>query len=213
MVSALERSALAARCVSCLFLLAAWEGCATSMKKIKKAAVPILVLVGVMWVIEFVNWSSGHSFTHFGIVPRTADGLAGIPLAPFLHGSVAHMASNTVPLLILGGLVALSGAGRLLSTTVVVAILGGFGVWLMGRPAVHIGASILIFGYFGYLLALALYERSVRSAVLAVITLVLYSGMIWGVLPQERHISWEGHLFGFLGGIAAARLMRKSRSR
>ena len=183
------------------------------MKDIKQATVPVMALVGLMWIIEVLNWTAGHAFSSFGIVPRTPEGLIGVPIAPFLHGSLTHMASNTIPMLILGVLVALSGAGRFVGATIAITLIGGLGVWLLGRSAVHVGASILIFGYFGYLLALAFYERSIRSALLAIVTLVLYSGMIWGVLPQERHISWEGHLFGFLGGIGAARLMRKRRRR
>ena len=183
------------------------------MKQLARPGAPVVVLVAIMWGIELVNWTLGHQLSQWGIVPRTVNGLAGVPLAPLLHGSVAHMASNTIPLLILGVLVALSGAGRLVGGTIVIAVLGGLGVWVIGRAAVHVGASILIFGYFGYLVALAFYERSIRSAVLAVITLVLYSGLIWGVLPHERAISWEGHLCGFLAGVIAARIMRRAPGR
>ena len=183
------------------------------MKSIKQAAVPVGGLIVLMWAIELVNWATNRNLTSLGIFPRTTDGLLGIPLAPFLHGSIGHMASNTVPMLLLGILVALSGTGRLFGTTVVIALIGGAGVWRVGRSAVHVGASILIFGYFGYLVAHAIYERSGRAVLLAAITLAIYSGMIWGVLPQKQHISWEGHLFGFFGGISAARLMRTRRRR
>ncbi|MFT5393990.1 MAG: membrane associated rhomboid family serine protease [Gammaproteobacteria bacterium] len=174
---------------------------------------PVFILVVIMWLIEAVSWSSGHALVRFGIEPRTPSGLIGIFTAPFLHGSLVHMASNTIPMLVLGALVAVSGAGRLVGVTIVTAVIGGLGVWAFGRAAMHVGASILIFGYFGFLVANAYYERSAQAIIFALLTLGLYAGLIWGVLPTQAGVSWEGHLFGFIGGVISARIKRPRRRR
>ena len=92
------------------------------------------------------------------------------------------------------------------SPFVAILIIGGLGVWAFARPAYHIGASGLIFGYFGFLVAIGLYERSISSLVIASVTLFFYGGLILGILPTDSFISWEGHLFGLCAGIIAARL-------
>jgi membrane associated rhomboid family serine protease len=171
----------------------------------------LLVFIAAIWVIEVVNLLSGHRLDVYGIVPRTVDGLKGIPFAPFLHGGVHHALSNTVPLLILGGFITLQGWRAFLGVSLFVIIVGGAGVWLAGRSAIHIGASGLVFGYFGYLLARGWYNRSVVSILVALAVLILYGGMIFGILPTSGFVSWEGHLFGLLAGILAARLGRRKR--
>ena len=179
-----------------------------AIARLARPAVPVGWLVLVLWAIEVVNALGGHRLVAYGIVPRTAGGLAGIPLAPFLHGSLAHLAANTVPLAVLGLLVAIGGRGQLAAATIVTVLVGGAGIWLFGRPAYHVGASTLVFGYFGYLVARAVYERSFGSFAIAVLTLALYSGLLWGLLPQSPSVSWEGHLAGLAGGVLAAWMMR-----
>jgi membrane associated rhomboid family serine protease len=139
------------------------------------------------------------------VVPRRFDGLAGVLGAPLVHGSFAHLAANTVPLLILGGLVAVRGVGYYVSATLAIAVLGGLGLWVFGRSAAHVGASGLIFGYFGLLVARGYYERSLQSIAASVVVVVVYGGMIAGVLPRDDQVSWEGHLFGLLAGGLCAR--------
>ena len=140
--------------------------------------------------------------------PYALVSLRGVLLSPMLHGSFSHLLSNTLPLLVLGGFVALRGTKTLIGVSLFVVVLGGLLVWLVGRPAVHIGASGLVFGYFGYLLAQGWYERSFVSIVVAVAVLLLYGGIIFGALPQAGFISWEGHLFGLIAGVLAARMSR-----
>ena len=177
-------------------------------------AILILVLgfVLAIWIIEFVNGATDHSFNDWGIVPRTQRGLVGIPLAPILHAGIGHTLSNTLPLLILAGLVALKGLRRLLTVGLIVIVLGGAGVWVFGREAAHIGASGLVFGYFGYLLANGWYDRRPLSIGIAVGVFFIYGGLLFGVLPQGGFISWEGHLFGLIAGAVAARLNRRQRN-
>ena len=106
----------------------------------------------------------------------------------------------------MGFFVAMRGVGRFVTVSLIVIVIGGVGVWCFGRSAYHIGASGLVFGYFGYLVALGIYERSIGTVAVAFLTLFYYGGIIFGVLPSDSFVSWEGHLFGLFGGIAAARL-------
>lgn len=165
----------------------------------------ILGFVGVLWGIELVNVAFGNRLLVFGILPRTFVGLRGILFAPFLHGSFAHLLANTVPLLVLGSLVLLSGRGAFIRASVIIAIVGGGLTWAFGRFAYHVGASGLIFGYLGFLVAKAWYERQVLSILIALVAGVLYGGVRLQVLPTTPGVSWEGHLFGFLAGLLAGR--------
>ena len=162
-----------------------------------------------IWVVELANASLDHRFISLGIFPRSISGLIGVPLSPFLHGSFGHVFSNTIPILVLGGIVSYQGRQKLLEVSLIIIALGGTGVWLLGRSSFHLGASGLVFGYFGYLVARGWYERSVLSMLTAVAVLVLYGGLLLGVLPTLSFVSWEGHRFGLLAGIFAARLNRR----
>lgn len=167
----------------------------------------LAALLGLMWTVEVADWLLGSWFEpdRWGIVPRDWWGLRGLAASPFLHGDWAHLMANSVPFLFLGGLVLTRGVGEFIRATVEIAFFGGLLVWLLG-PAntVHIGASGLIFGYFGYLLVAGLRERSAGALFQAVLVAVLYGSLIWGVLPGERGISWQGHLFGLLAGAGSA---------
>ena len=186
----------------------------------------LLIFVAVIWVVYLVNsLLFDGSLNRYGLspmalpyrwlsefepsLPYLAGSLRGILLSPLLHGSFSHLMSNTFPLLLLGGFVALRGAKTLIGVSLLVIVLGGLLVWIVGRPAVHIGASGLVFGYFGFLVAQGWYERSIVSIVVAVGVLLLYGGIIFGVLPQSGFISWEGHLFGLIAGVLAARMSRQ----
>lgn len=165
--------------------------------------------VVLMWVIEGVNLFLGHALSRWGIEPRTLSGLIGIPLAPFLHVGPLHLLSNTIPMVVLGLLVAARGRDDFLNATVFIILIGGLGVWLLGTHAHHVGASGLVFGYFGYLVARGYIERSLTGILIAGITLFLYGGIVWGVLPLWRGVSWESHLFGLLAGVLAARAVKE----
>jgi membrane associated rhomboid family serine protease len=168
-------------------------------------------LVALAWGIEVVDRVLLGQLDVYGIIPRTAIGLRGILFAPLLHGSFAHLMGNTVPFLILGWLVMLRRTRDFLIVTAIVMLLGGLSTWLFGSPGFHIGASGVIFGYFGFLVSRSYFERSFTAIALSVFVAILYGGLIWGVLPGRPGISWEGHLFGFIGGIVAASLISKRR--
>ena len=152
----------------------------------------------------------GHRLSVWGILPRTKSGLIGIPLSPILHGSFNHVLSNTVPLLVLGGLIGLRGGQKLVGVSLFIILVGGVAVWVLGRSAVHVGASGLVFGYLGYLLAKGWYDRKPSSILIALAVLLLYGGLLLGVLPSKGFISWEMHLFGLIAGTLAARLTKKT---
>lgn len=172
-------------------------------------------LVAMMWLSELFDLLILRgALDQDGIRPRDLSWLWGIVLAPFLHGGLAHLIANTGPLLVLGGLVAVRRRLDFLMVTLAVTLLGGLGVWLFGRPGtVHLGASGLVFGYLGYLLARAWLERSLVSLLLALVAGFLYASALWGVLPGQSGISWEGHLFGLLGGATTARVMASGTGR
>lgn len=181
----------------------------------ERAKTPLAVLGGFIffiWFVELVDWLIfDGALDGYGIKPRTVNGLIGILYAPFLHGGVGHLMANTMPILILGGLIIVSrGLKEFFIVTGMVMIIGGLGTWLIGPSfSVHIGASGLVFGYFGFLLLMAYFERSCQAIVVAVVVLFIYGGLIWGILPRGDGISWQSHLFGLVGGILAAYLLGK----
>jgi membrane associated rhomboid family serine protease len=177
----------------------------------KTQAIILGGMVLFMWLVEGVDaLIFNGALDGFGIRPRTLDGLYGILYAPFLHGSFGHLMANTIPLLVLGWFVLLHGTKRFIFVTITVILISGLGTWLIGPPhSVHIGASGLVFGYFGFLLLNSWFERSLASVLWAVLVFFLYGSLMWGVLPQGNGISWQGHLFGFIGGGLAAYLLAK----
>lgn len=165
-------------------------------------------LVLVAWAIELVDiFVFRQRLNLFGIYPRTLIGLRGIVFAPFLHGGIYHLVANTVPFVTLGWLIMLRRTSDFLIVSLISALVGGLGTWLFGRPSIHIGASGVIFGFLGYLLTRGWFERKPLSIALSLFVAIVYGSMIGGVLPVNGWVSWEGHLFGFLGGVAAAWLM------
>jgi len=180
------------------------------MSIVGKIAGPVLTLVAIIWIVEIVNFLLGHSLTTYGVLPRSSNGLIGIFLSPFIHAGFWHAVSNTVPLLILGGLTLAADKARFLMTTVVIILLSGTLVWLFARNSYHVGASGLVFGYFGALTTQAIIERSLKSVVLATITITLYGGLLWGILPLRSYISFEGHFFGLIAGIVYIWIISKS---
>lgn len=171
------------------------------------AAIYILTFVGVLWAVEVFNAAVGHRLNLFGIYPREINGLWGLVFWPFLHGSIQHLVVNTAPFVVLGWFVALRGPAIFLQTTILITLLAGVGVWIFGREAYHIGASGLVFGYFGFLVARGIYEKSISALAIASFTLFYYGGMIFGILPGDEFISWEAHLFGLIAGIFAAKYL------
>ncbi|WP_083750916.1 rhomboid family intramembrane serine protease [Kribbella sp. ALI-6-A] len=165
----------------------------------------LAVLVGLMWVSEIVDTALHGELDRYGIVARNPEGLIGIVTAPFLHLGFGHLISNTLPLLTLGALIAISGAARLLSVTAIVTAVGGLGTWLISPSyTITIGASGLVFGYAAYLIARGVFNRRIGQVLIGVVVVLVWgSALLGGLLPQDG-ISWQGHLFGAIAGVLAA---------
>jgi len=162
----------------------------------------LLVWVVVAWGVEVADVLLGGRLDGLGIWPRQMRGLPGVLLSPWLHGGFGHLMANTMAFLGLGLLVLMAEGRRFVGTTLALVVVSGLGTWVIGRPgSVHIGASGLIYGYFGYLLGRAIWERKLGWAVLGVFVGVVYGGMIFGVMPGQGPISWEGHLAGLVAGL------------
>ena len=170
---------------------------------------PVLVLIALIWIVEVVNLFLGHRLVSLGILPRSFTGLIGIPLAPMIHGGFWHAVSNTVPLLILGALTLAGGRKIFWETTVNVTLLSGTLVWIFARDAHLVGASGLVFGYFGVILARAIIERSIITIAIAIVTIMAYGGLLLGILPLQSRTSFESHLFGLIAGFVVVWLKRK----
>jgi membrane associated rhomboid family serine protease len=180
-------------------------------RELKGQGILLAGIVALLWVIEGVDAMLGQALDVYGVIPRSIIGLRGILFAPFLHGSFVHLMANTIPLVVLGWLIMLRETRDFFVVGAVSAVAAGLGTWLIAPAhSVHIGASGVIFGFLGYLLARGWFERKPLSVALAVIVGVLYGGAIFGILPGQIGISWQGHLFGLLGGILAARLMTRN---
>ncbi|UUY05930.1 rhomboid family intramembrane serine protease [Svornostia abyssi] len=171
----------------------------------QRALIFVGVMALIMWVAEIIDTVLGGDLDAYGIEPRDTDGLDGVALSPFLHGGFDHLIANTLPFLVLGGMIALSGLRKIVSVTVIVAVIGGLGTWLIA-PAntIHIGASGIVFGYASYLIARAIYTRSFPHLGAGIVVVAIWGvTLLSGLVPQEG-ISWQGHLFGAVGGVVAA---------
>jgi membrane associated rhomboid family serine protease len=176
------------------------------------AAVLVGALLAVLYLSEALDTVVSGRLDRHGIQPRELDGIDGVLWAPLLHGGWAHLVSNTVPLLVLGFLLALSGVRTWLQVTAVVWVVGGVGVWLLGGPDTnHIGASGVVFGWLTYLVVRGVFSRSLKQIALGILVFAIYGSVFWGVLPGRPGVSWEGHLFGALAGALAAWLLARSR--
>ncbi|MFG2037404.1 rhomboid family intramembrane serine protease [Dactylosporangium sp. NPDC048998] len=180
---------------------------------IGRAFVAMCAFVPVLFLIEYLDILSGHRLDQEGgIRPHHLDGLDGIVFSPFLHVSFDHVLANSVPLILLGTFVLAAGASRFWLTTVFIAIVAGVGVWFTGDGnSVVVGASGVIFGYLGVILMRGVVERSWWHIAVGLLIGLLYGWQLVGVLPGDPDISWQGHLFGFIGGLVAAILFRRRR--
>jgi membrane associated rhomboid family serine protease len=174
----------------------------------------MLVMLAGMWILELLDQLSGNQLDQLGIHAREIDGMPEILTAPFLHAGWDHLMSNSLPFVVLGFLVLLSGLARWLVSSLIIIVISGMTAWLL--TPVHtiiLGASGLIFGWLTYLLARGLWSRRPAQVVIAVLVLLVYGGLIWGVLPGNAGISWQAHLGGAIGGVLAAWLLHRRASR
>jgi membrane associated rhomboid family serine protease len=163
----------------------------------------LLAAVAFVWGLEIIDLLPAINMDAFGVRPRSIFGLIGIPLMPLLHGDFSHLLSNTFPFLILGWIVLRAEKENFIVATVTIILLGGMGTWLIGRDdSIHIGASGLVYGYFGYVMIRAFMERRPKWIATGLFVGIFYGGMFFGMLPSfNQEISWEGHLCGMVAGI------------
>ena len=178
------------------------------------AALIMLLLLAGMWMLELVDQLSGNQLDQLGIHARDVDGMPEILTAPFLHAGWDHLISNSLPFLVLGFLVLISGMARWLVASMIIIVISGLTAWFL-TPAntIILGASGLIFGWLTYLLARGLWSRRPAQVVIAVLVLLVYGGLIWGVFPGNSGISWQAHLGGAIAGVLAAWLLHRRASR
>jgi membrane associated rhomboid family serine protease len=173
----------------------------------------VAAMAGLMWILEIVDQIAGGDLDGWGIRPHDPDRLIGIATAPFLHAGFGHLIGNTVPFLALGFAIALNGVARVLAVTAIVMLVGGLGVWLVASTSsVHIGASGVVFGYAAYLVSRGAFNRSAGELVMGAIVVAIWgSALLSGLVPRDG-ISWQGHLFGAIGGVVAAAVLRRDRA-
>ncbi|HEV3379330.1 MAG TPA: rhomboid family intramembrane serine protease [Thermoleophilaceae bacterium] len=172
----------------------------------------LLAMVLLMWALEVVDAAVDHRLDRLGIEPREVDGLDGVAAAPFLHVGFGHLLANTVPFVAMGLVIALEGMWRLAGVTAIVAVVSGLGTWLIApADTIHLGASGVVFGYATYLIARGLFNRRPLEILIGVVVGVLWGGALMAGLEPQRGISWQGHLFGAIGGVVAARVLSARR--
>ncbi|ANE04724.1 rhomboid family intramembrane serine protease [Corynebacterium crudilactis] len=160
--------------------------------------------VVIIWAVHLVTVLTGGFLNNFGIHPLDTSSLWGIFTSPFLHGSFSHLIGNTIPGFIFSFLIGMSGKRVFWEVTIIAGLIGGFGTWLFGGIGTnHIGASGLIYGWLGYLIVRGIFNRDIKQFLLGIVLAFIYSGLFWGLLPTQAGVSWQGHLFGALGGIGA----------
>lgn len=190
-------------------------GRATALKLLWQRAIAMtLTFVALLYAVEGVDVLTDGDLDAAGVRPRTAEGLEGIAFAPVLHAGWPHLIGNTLPVIVLGLLTLLTGIGRGLAATAIVWVVGGAGTWLTGASgSLHVGASVLVFGWLTYLVSRGVFTRNLWQIVVGVVVAVLYGSILWGVLPGQPGISWQGHLFGAVGGLLAGWVLSSNERR
>lgn len=187
-------------------------GTASGGARALTAGILMLSWVALLWILEGIDAATGNALDTYGISPRDPAELRDVAPAAFLHSGWEHVASNSVPLLVLGFIAALAGLRRFAAVVVTVILVSGLGVWLTAPSnTVTLGASGVVFGLLGYLLVRGFVDRRPWDVLIGIGVAVVYGSLLWGVLPTDTGVSWQGHLFGLAGGVAAAFFFRRPR--
>ncbi len=169
------------------------------------ALIVMCAFAALLWVVEIVNSADDYALDRFGLVPRAVSGLWGVLTMPLLHASYGHLASNTLPFILIGWVVLMGSVRVWAIVTATVVLLGGILTWLIGPgDTVIVGASGLIFGWLGYLVARAYFSRSIKWIVVAVVVLIFFGTLLFALFPDfNSNVSWQSHLCGFVAGVVA----------
>lgn len=181
-----------------------------SVRKVRDALIVMVAFLALIWILQVFNWAAGYRLdVDYGILPRHVSRIPDIFTAPFLHFSWQHIEGNSLPLLVLGFLTAYRGVVKFLLVTFIVAVISGLGVWLFqSGNELTVGASGLIFGYFGYVLLRGIFDRNLFDVGVGILAGGLYWTILLVAIPGTPGISWIGHLTGLIGGVVAAWLLR-----
>jgi membrane associated rhomboid family serine protease len=164
---------------------------------------PILFLI-IMWGVKLIEYHFGLSFANYGVRPQSLSGLKGVLFSPFIHKDFSHLINNSYPILILGGMLFSFYKKIAKQLFLWLFFIAGFWLWIIGRPSFHIGASGIVYALAAFLFISGIIRKNPRLSAVSMLIIFLYGSMIWGVLPTKEHISWEGHLSGFMAGIIVA---------
>ncbi len=163
----------------------------------------------ILWMVYFISLSLNLDLSRMGILPRGMFGILGIISGPIVHANFSHLLSNTIPLIILGWAIFFFYSKVSFKTFILIYVLTGLLVWLFAREVYHIGASGIVYGIVSFLFFSGIFRRDNKSISIALIVTFLYGGIVWGILPGQKGISWESHLFGGIAGIITAFIFRK----
>ena len=167
------------------------------------------LFVLLLWLVKYYEWKTGTDFITWGLYPKKISGLIGILTAPLIHSDFNHLTSNTLPLLVLGGMVFYFYREVAWRVFLIVYVLGTAGAWFFARPSYHIGASGLVYGFVSFLLVSGLIRRNISLLALSMLVIFLYGGLVWGMIPFPTDLSWEMHLSGAVMGLICALIFRK----
>lgn len=180
--------------------------------KITKISLGIsLTLVGVMWTVFFFDYAFDLDFYKYGLKPRNAKGIIGIITSPFIHSTkdFTHIINNSVPMVVLTWMLFYHYRTIATRSFFFIYLFTGIMTWVLARDSYHIGMSGVIYGLTSFLVLSGFFRKNMRIAAVSLVVIFLYGSTVWGIFPGEPGISWEGHAFGFIGGITAAVLYRK----
>ena len=176
------------------------------MSKHSKYSVFILpaLFILVLFIIEWIEYTYGMRFAKYGVLPRTFEGLKGVFLSPFIHSDWKHLTNNALPLFVLTATLCFFYKGIAKEVFLWSWLMSGLWLWAIGRPSFHIGASGLLYALASFLFFSGFIRKHTKLMSISMFVVFLYGGMVWGILPMKKHISWEGHLAGALAGLILA---------
>jgi membrane associated rhomboid family serine protease len=181
-----------------------------SLRKVRDALIVMVAFCTLLWLLQVVNWADSYRLdTSFGIWPHNVARIEDIFTGPFLHFNWQHIEGNTVPLFVLGFLSAYRGIKKFLMVTLIVTVTSGLAVWLFQSTGdLTVGASGIIFGYFGYVLVRGVFDRNLIDVGVGIAAALAYWYILAVAIPGTPGVSWLGHLGGLVGGVLAGWLLR-----
>lgn len=162
----------------------------------------LAVILAIPWLVFAVNILLGKRLLWLGIMPRRLRGLPGIVLSPFLHADFNHLFFNSIPLLVLSNFILINGLTYFILVSLIITLISGLLIWCFAQPGIHIGASALITGYWALLVSDLLQHGTLTAFILGILCVYYFAGIFFGIFPGKKGVSWEGHLFGLIAGLA-----------